>query len=184
MSIAVLIRALAGTAGLAALAAAVVVTLPWWTEGPLGPLPGGRLAGPEARCPDDFGFARDVRQVALEVDPEAPRSVTTWAVVHGGALIVPADFLTPWKRWPQRVEADPRVRVRVEGRVFRCRAERVRDAATIEALRRATARKYDVAPDGWAAGSEIWWYRLVPRAEAATGARAGPLRRWRGARVS
>ena len=86
-----------------------------------------------------------------------------WSVVVDDRLFVPGDFLTPRKRWPAQVVADPRVRIRIEDQIYRCLARRVTDPATIEALRRATARKYRVAPDGWAARSEVWWFELGPR---------------------
>ncbi|MDX1649978.1 MAG: hypothetical protein R3263_09015, partial [Myxococcota bacterium] len=85
-----------------------------------------------------------------------------------GALYVPADWLTPWKTWPHLAMEDPRVRVRVDRRVYACHATRVRDADTIEALRQAVAAKYDVDPEGRAAQVQVWWFRLgpPPRSEA------------------
>lgn len=152
--------------GAAAATALAAWAAPRLAGGPLGPLPGGRLAGPEAACPapaeGGFAAARGVRQVQLEVRPARPRSVTTWALVQGGALYVPADWLTPWKTWPQLALEDPRVRVRVAGRVHRCCASRVEDPARIRALRRATAAKYDVDPEGRAARVEVWWFRIAP----------------------
>ncbi|MDX1648683.1 MAG: hypothetical protein R3263_02405, partial [Myxococcota bacterium] len=82
--------AAAGVAALGALAAGLA---PRVAGGPLGPLPGARLAGPERPCPDPaaggFDFARGAQTVAVEVRPDRPRSVTTWALVREGALYVP-----------------------------------------------------------------------------------------------
>jgi hypothetical protein len=137
-------------------------------DGPLGPIPGGALAGPETPCPSDgFGFALAAREIQLEVRPDAPRSLTTWAVVDGDALHIPADFFNPGKRWPQQVDAEPRVRVRIEDRIYACAAHRVRDEPTIARLRAAAAAKYDVDPEGWASRQEVWWYRIGPRAPEA-----------------
>jgi len=156
-----------GLAALACLGLLAAWLAPRLAGGPLGPLPGGRLAGPEAACPapaeGGFGFARGVRQVAVEVDPEDPRSVTTWALVQeDGALVVPADWLTPWKTWPHRALEDPRVRVRVEGTVHPCCATRVEAPQAVARLRRETAAKYDVDPEGRAAQVQVWWFRLAP----------------------
>jgi hypothetical protein len=117
-----------------------------------------------------------VREVAVEVRPGRPRSVTTWALVRGGALYVPADWLTPWKTWPQMALEDPRVRVRVGGRVHPCCATRVEDPARIRALRDATAVKYDVDPEGRAARVQVWWFRIAPCGEGdpAPGPAAAP----------
>lgn len=134
-------------------------------DGPWGPIPGGRLRGDDLPCPEDARPFASVREVELELAPEAPRSVRIWSVVVDGTLFVPGDFLTPFKRWPAQVVDDPRVRIRIDGQIFRCRARRVDDAPTIEALRRAAARKYRLSPDGWAARSEVWWFALEPRGD-------------------
>lgn len=133
-------------------------------DGPIGPLPGGRLRGEESVCPDAFEAFASEREVELEVAPARPRSVRIWNVVLGERLFLSGDFLTPGKRWPQQVVADPRVRIRIAGKLFRCRATRIADAPTIEALRREAARKYQLEPDGWAARSEVWWFEVTPRA--------------------
>ena len=132
-------------------------------DGPWGMLPGGRLEGAAEPCRSGWDAIADLPEIEVEVRPAAPRSVTTWSVVHDGALFVPADFLTPWKRWPHQVLEDDRVRLRAGGRIFECRAERVEDADLIERLRSAIAAKYDIDPDGRAAEVEVWWFRVRPR---------------------
>jgi len=151
----------------ARVARVALATLALACDGPVGPLPGGRLSGDAEPCPVSFAEYADEREVELEVAPERPRSVRIWSVVVGDRLFVPGDFLTPWKRWPHQVVADPRVRLRIAGRLFACRAERVGESGTIEALRRATAAKYALEPDGLAARSEVWWFALVPAREPA-----------------
>ncbi len=152
-------------AGLAAALAAAAGLLAGRLDGPWGMLPGGRFRAADQPCPAASAWApwAGVPELQLEVRPTRPRSLTTWGLVHEGGLYVPADFLTPWKRWPHQVLADDRVRVRVEGDVFACRARQVADAARIEALRRGTAEKYGLAPDGRAARTEVWWFRILPR---------------------
>ena len=89
--------------------------------------------------------------------------MTTWSVVHRGDLFLSADFLTPWKRWPHQVVAEPNIRVRAGTRIFACRAERVTDDELIAELRLVGARKYDLQDRGPAADVEIWWFRVRPR---------------------
>ena len=133
-------------------------------DGPWGMIPGGSFLGSSEPCrAAHWGDYTSLPELELEVYPEAPRSVTTWSVVYAGQLFVPADFLLPGKRWPHQVEADERVRVRARGRIFECRAQRVRDARLIEALRGTIAAKYELEPDGWAARSEVWWFRILDR---------------------
>jgi hypothetical protein len=133
-------------------------------DGPWGMLPGGRLAGPSAACGtvpwEEFASTRELE---LEVRPSNPRSLTTWSIVHDGELFVPADFLTPWKRWPHQVLDDDRIRLRLGAEIFECRAERVTDETKIAQLRLSIADKYDLQPDGREATIEVWWFRVRPR---------------------
>jgi len=148
--------------------AAVAIGAGWLAtgllDGPWGMVPGGRFDGPSVPC----GTARwerfaTEREVEVEVRTARPRSVTTWSVVYEAELFVPADFLTPWKRWPHQVLDDGRIRLRVGGQIFECRADRVKDEALIERLRLAAATKYELQPDGSAASTEVWWFRIHPR---------------------
>ena len=145
------------------LAATLLVLLPVVVGcgGPLGPLPGGELSGAEVACPR--AFPADVREIEIEVRPDDPYSVTTWNVVQGGRLYIPADFLNPVKRWPYFLEADPRIRIRTGALVYACQATRVEDADTIDRLRLAAAKKYDLDPEGAAASTEVWWFTVSRR---------------------
>jgi hypothetical protein len=134
-------------------------------DGPLGPLPGGALVrGPYSEDPKPQWEAAGIGEtIELEVRPKKPWSVTTWAVVAGGSLYVAADFLNPLKRWPYLVLADPAVVVRAAGRRYRCTAVRVEDPALVADLRQAFARKYALRPDGLAAHTTVWFFRLEPK---------------------
>jgi hypothetical protein len=128
--------------------------------------PGGPFRQESESCRGvDWDQYAEVSEVEVELRPDAPRSITTWSVVLDGALYIPADFLTPWKRWPHEVEADPRVRLRLGDRVLACRAVRVGEAQQILRLRAEIADKYQIAADGVAARTEVWWFRILPRLE-------------------
>jgi len=135
--------------------------------GPLAFVPGGRLSGELAANQNpDWSFTAAVRTIALEVSPDDPLSVTTWVFTHDGALYVAADFFNPWKRWPRLVLADPRVRLRIAGRIYERDAVRVTDPGLVAQLRRAIAVKYDIAPGGLAARVDVWFFRMDPRGTA------------------
>lgn len=133
-------------------------------DGPLGVIPGGRLSGPLAADQNpDWSFTRDVQTIAVEVSPDDPLSVTTWVFTLDGALYVAADFLNPFKSWPERALADPRVRLRIDGQIYERRAVLVENPALIERLRRAIADKYQIAEDGLASRVDVWFFRMDPR---------------------
>lgn len=132
--------------------------------GPLGMFPGGALAGrPADGAEPPLALMAAAEEIQLELLPERPRSVTTWVVAHEGGVYVPADFLTPLKRWPYQVQGDDRVVLRLEETLYPRRAVRVTDEATIAALREAFARKYAIDREGMAARSEVWFFRMEPR---------------------
>jgi hypothetical protein len=138
--------------------------------GPLGPVPGGRLSGTLAADQDpDWSFTDAIETIAVEVEPAEPMSVTTWVFTLDGDLYVAADFFNPLKRWPHRALADPRVRLRIDGRIYQRRAVLVTDAGLVERLRQAIAAKYDIAPDGIAARIDVWFFRMEPRGAGQAG---------------
>jgi len=127
--------------------------------GPLGPFRGGRLAGPERLQPaEDWSFTSEVMLVQLETRPDAPWSVTLGCIDHEGALYVGAD--DPSDRWVHHVVADPRVRVRVQGKVYPRIAVKVTDPVEWMVVGKRLFAKYDLsyAPDH----EPGWLFRLDP----------------------
>jgi hypothetical protein len=128
-------------------------------EGPTALFPGGALTGSVEPVPDDFGFARDAGTVQLETRPEDPYSVNIACSVVGDALYISAG--SNRAQWVENMEADPRVRMRIKGDLYELRAERVTDAAELDAfaeewLKNAWARD----PRGY---DEVFVYRLTAR---------------------
>lgn len=162
-------RSLLALAVLAAVAYVALRLVAHFGGGPLAIVPGGRLAGPLATEQNpDWSFTERVQTIAVEVSPDDPMSVTTWVFTHRGQLYVAADFFNPWKRWPHRALADPRVRLRIDGQIYERTAVRVTDPALIDELKRAIAAKYDIAPDGLASRVEVWFFRMDPRPREAS----------------
>lgn len=128
-------------------------------EGPTGFFSGGTLAGPVAPVPGSFEFARDAGTVQLETRPEDPYSVNIACSVVGDGLYISAGDNR--SQWVENMEADPRVRMRIKGDIYELRAERVTDAAEMDAfaeewLKNAWARD----PRGY---DEVFVYRLTAR---------------------
>jgi hypothetical protein len=153
--------------GLVILAIAVlavgVVFAARFADGPLGPIPGGPMTGERATEPvSDWGFALDRDTVELEVNPTAPRSVTTWIVGHDGQPYLPAAFGSR-KRWAGQLVADGRAVLRVDATLYERHAVRVTDEVLLEELRGELIRKYDLDPEGNFSRPETWFFRLDPR---------------------
>jgi hypothetical protein len=153
-------RLLLGAVVLMALVAGALV-LARFSDGPIGPLPGGKLHGPVAREPvtDWSPVVAGAGHLELEVDPAHPRSITTSYIVHDGKLYVPSMFAAH-KRWPQHVLADDRVVLRIGGKLYERRAVRVTDPAELRPLVRA----HDGATDGADPRAlSTWYFRIDPR---------------------
>ena len=135
--------------------------------GPIGPIAGGQLRGTvhEGNLPD-WEFVSDVETVQLETGPDDPYSVNVWIGAHEGRLYVPTSLILgddePTERqWVRNVQADPRVRLRVDGTVYDLKATRVEDEATLEGVRAGLLAKYEKEASDHS--RQAWIYELGPR---------------------
>ena len=132
-------------------------------DGPLGPVPGGPMSGQLVAEPvTDWGFIVERDTVELEVNPDAPRAITTWVVGYGGQPFIPSGFGAR-KTWTAQLVADGRAVLRVDGKLYERQAVRVTDEALLEELRAVLTAKYDLDPEGNFSGPDTWFFRLDPR---------------------
>lgn len=82
----------------------------YFMDGPLGPIPGGRMSGPVVDPTEPFDWAGVGREIEIEVRPEQPWSLTVWRAVVDGDLYIPSGNGAE-RRWTQVTIDDPRVRV-------------------------------------------------------------------------
>jgi hypothetical protein len=120
------------------------------------------------RAPRDWSFVADVKQAQLETRPADPRSVNIWLGSLNGKLYVASSMIRgpklPSERgWVRDVEADDRVRMRIDGVVYELRAERVLEADEADAVRSMLEAKYELDPSDRDPSREIWFFALEPR---------------------
>ena len=158
--------------GLALLAFALFVFLldafgGYLMDGPLGPIPGGRMSGPVVDPAEPLDWSGAEREIEIEVRPEQPWSLTVWRVVVDGDLYIPSGNGAE-RRWTQVAVADPRVRVRSQGRIQEGCLVRIEDPTIRRRVRDALVELYPMFPggDGEDDGS-IWLFRVDPRATCA-----------------
>jgi hypothetical protein len=140
-------------------------------DGPIAIFAGGpfasgeRVTGPEP----DWSFVRNVREVEFQLlDP--PRSRTTWILDHEGKAYIPCGYMTTWwgrlwKRWPHEAAKDPRILLRIDGKLYERRLVRIEDGPVVAPLLAELSRKYaggreipmDVVTSGY-----LWLYELAP----------------------
>ena len=123
---------------------------------PCGLIPGGTLEGAVTSPPADWRALEEGAPCQLELRPEDPHSVNVNCKVHDGHLYVHSLFAAR-KRWTAMAEADSRVRVQIDGRVYELRAVRVEQEAE---------RKSVLSPDGSEPAESTWLYRLDTRGDS------------------
>jgi len=129
-------------------------------DGPLGPIPGGKMSGPLAAEPQPNLIDLE-KVIELEIRPQKPWSLSVWNVVIDGQLFVPSARGAS-RRWTAVAVKEPLVRLRSHGKIYELRIERVTDAALQERLAKALAQRYGHEPPD-PAQDTTWFFRLSPR---------------------
>lgn len=137
--------------------AGVYLLAAWLPVEPVDRRPGLGLAAPAGTYGDATMAAVSGRQeVHLETRPwhGIPHSVTTILWRDGEFLYIPCANCAA-KHWPVNVAANPDVRVKISGRLYDLRMQKVED----DAERRRVLRVLGGAD----APADVWAYRLLPR---------------------
>jgi len=132
-------------------------------DGPMGLIPGGPLASGElVREPvTDWGFAKDVDTIELQL-VEDDISRTTWILVDQGNAYIPCSLgFPPGKDWYRRADQRGDAVVRIGGKRYPVHLERVHDDGTRSALVNVVRGKYGGGPPG---DAEVWFFAMRPRA--------------------
>jgi hypothetical protein len=122
----------------------------FFTDGPLGPIPGGPLkAGERFDFPvSDWSFAAEVKTIEFQLENESI-SRTSWILVRGGAAYIPCGACEPpLKRWQLAAQADGRATLRIDGKLYAVSLTRDDDASLPDFARAEVMRKYEVDARG------------------------------------
>ena len=130
-------------------------------RGPFVLLPGGALEGPIAPAPDDWAFTDAVDTVQLETRPSDPYSVNIWAIGLGEYVYVHAGANR--STWVRNIEADPKVRLRVNDSIYELVAARVEGQDEFDRFGDAYEKKYGRRPRNENV-AEAYLFRLAGRA--------------------
>ena len=112
--------------------------------GPFVLLPGGELEGTTVAPPDSWTFTDEVKTIQLETRPEEPYSVNIWVIAMGPNLYVHAGANRA--TWVENMEADPRVRLRVDEFIYELDATRVEGQDEFDRFSDAYETKYGRRP--------------------------------------
>lgn len=131
-------------------------------NGPLGPIPGGRISGTNAAVPAGWAGLGDSGLAEIETNPSDPYSVTIAYTIVDGQLYANAGGKE--SRWAKNTVDNPDVRLKIDGKIYDMHAIRVEDPAEVARFGKAWTR--DLFRRDPTQFEELWLFRLVPRPAA------------------
>lgn len=142
-----------------------------FSDGPVEILSGGPFTSGElAAAPADWSFLRDRGQIEFQtLDPATSRTV--WLGTYEGRLFLVSGYMTTgygriWKQWPHYLEDDDRIILRIDGKLYEQRLERIMEGPEVAAVLAEFLRKYG---DGEAAATSsvssgyTWMFEVIDR---------------------
>jgi len=144
-------------------------------DGPLEIISGGPFRSGEVMpTPTSWEFLRGSDTIEFQtLDP--PRSRTVWLGVYEGRLFIVSGYMNStvgriWKQWPHHLAEDDRVILRIDGRLYEQRLERILSGPDIVPVLQEFNRKYgsgEVTNPDTVTGGDTWMYEVLPRERAA-----------------
>jgi hypothetical protein len=140
-------------------------------DGPLeiisgGPFRSGELSG----TPASWDFLKERQQIEFQtLDPETSRTV--WLGVFDGRLFLVSGYMNTgygglWKQWPHYLEDDDRIILRVDGKLYPQRLERIMGGEIVPSVLSEFDREYAVgsaSDDAPITSGDTWMFEVVPR---------------------
>ena len=140
-------------------------------DGPLEILSGGPfMTGELATAPADWSFLTERSTLEFQtMDPAQSRTV--WLAVHDRRLFLVSGYMTTgygaiWKQWPHYIENDDRIILRIDGKLYQQRLQRILSGADVVPVLSEFSRKYgagDAASDAAVSSGYTWMYEVVSR---------------------
>lgn len=142
-----------------------------FNDGPLEIIAGGTFrTGELTSAPTDWSFLRDRGTIEFQtMDPA--RSRTVWLAVNNGGLFIVSGYMTTgygalWKQWPHYLENDDRILLRIDGKLYEQRLERIMSGPDVLPVLREFNRKYGASEPtsiDTVTSGETWMFQVVPR---------------------
>ena len=162
------------TLGLAVGLIGLLLALMRFSDGPLEVFSGGPFTtGELTAAPDDWSFLTDRDTVEFQTLQPA-RSRTVWLGVHDQRLFLVSGYMNTsyggiWKQWPHYLDSDDRIILRIDGRLYEQRLQRVMEGPEVVPVLSEFARKYfggadgDFTSDESIRSGDTWMYEVVDR---------------------
>lgn len=140
-------------------------------DGPLEILSGGPFrSGELTPAPASWDFLKDRQQIEFQtLDPASSRTV--WLGTVDGRLFLVSGYMNTgygglWKQWPHYLENDDRVILRVDGKLYQQRLERITGGDIVPRVLTEFDRKYGIgaaSDDTPITSGDAWMFEVVSR---------------------
>ena len=169
-----LAQALGITLGLLVGLIGLFLSLMRFSDGPMEILTGGPFTSGElTAAPADWSFLTDRDTIEFQTMNPA-RSRTVWLGVHDQRLFLVSGYMNTsyggiWKQWPHYLEGDDRVILRIDGKLYEQRLQRIMEGPEVIPVLSEFARKYfggasgEFTADTSVRNGDTWMYEVVDR---------------------
>lgn len=140
-------------------------------DGPLEIISGGPFrSGELTPRPTSWEFIKERQEIEFQtLAPETSRTV--WLGVVDTRLFLVSGYMNTgygglWKQWPHYLEGDDRVILRIDGKLYEQRLERVMGGEIVAPVLSEFGRKYGfgaVADDSPITSGDTWMFEVVER---------------------
>lgn len=143
-----------------------------FSDGPLEIISGGPFkTGELSPAPEDWSFLKERNTIEFQtLDPTTSRTV--WVASHEGRLFIVSGYMNQgyaaiWKQWPHYLEDDNRIILRIDGKLYEQRLERIMDDPAVIPVLNELSRKYlggaTVSSDEQVVQGDTWMFEVVDR---------------------
>ncbi len=171
-----LVKGLAITIAIVVAAITALLVTARFSDGPLEIISGGPFTSGElAVTPLDWNFLKE--RSTLEFQTMKPAtSRTVWLAVHEGRLFIVSGYMTTgygkvWKQWPHYLADDNRILLRVDGKLYEQRMQRIMTGPEVVPVLNEMARKYGTGEQSSAEEVEqghVWMFEVVGQRPSVT----------------
>lgn len=141
-------------------------------DGPLEIISGGAFkTGEPSTPPADWSDLKDRSTIEFQtLDPVSSRTV--WVATYEGRLFIVSGYMNQWyaaiwKQWPHYLENDNRIILRIDGKLYDQRLERIMADPAIVPVLNELSRKYlggaQVTSSAQVTNGDTWMYEIVDR---------------------
>ncbi len=141
-------------------------------DGPLEIISGGAFTtGEMSQAPADWSNLKDRSTIEFQtLDPVSSRTV--WVATYEGRMFIVSGYMNEWyaaiwKQWPHYLQNDNRIIVRVDGKLYEQRLERVMSDPAVIPVLNELSRKYlggaEVKSADQVSNGDTWMYEIVDR---------------------